>query len=319
MTKVRLKKRNVGIAIGCLIVFIVLVVGIFKWKQQLDYHKTYEYKLQNRGYSKEDTTYLISKLEEKELDSIINLEHDERIPKLMKETYYLKKNLDSYLTYHNDHPDTSLTNVIAIVNVGTNNKEYTNASKADTSKEELILVNKYHSLEKEFEPQDLSTIKNWYSYGTNLKLREEAYTKFIQMYNAAKEDGQDIIINVAYRSYDYQEDLYKRALNAYGQESADKNVAHPGFSEYQTGLAFDVTTYKATSATFETFEEYNWLINHAHQYGFILRYPKDKEEITGYNYSAQHYRYVGVKAATYIHEHDITFDEYYAYFVEGDQ
>ena len=67
---------------------------------------------------------------------------------------------------------------------------------------------------------------------------------------------------------------------------------------------------------FEETKEYKWLIKNAYKYGFILRYPKDKEDITGYNYESWHYRYVGVEAAKIIHEENITFDEYYAYYVE---
>ena len=67
---------------------------------------------------------------------------------------------------------------------------------------------------------------------------------------------------------------------------------------------------------FEQTEEFNWLQEHAHEYGFILRYPKDKEHITGYKYESWHYRYVGIETATKIHELGITFDEYYAYFLE---
>ena len=73
----------------------------------------------------------------------------------------------------------------------------------------------------------------------------------------------------------------------------------------------------STGKTFENFDEFKWLEKNAYKYGFILRYPKDKEYLTGYEYESWHFRYVGKNAAKYIHENKITFDEYYAYFIEG--
>ena len=83
-------------------------------------------------------------------------------------------------------------------------------------------------------------------------------------------------------------------------------------------MAVDIQTYGSNAKTFEEFDEFKWLQDNAHKYGFILRYPKDKEYLTGYEYESWHYRYVGVEVATYIYENNITFDEYYAYFVEKD-
>lgn len=318
MAKVRLKKRNVGIALGCLVILIVAIVGAFKWKSVLDYKKTYEYKLQDRGYSEEDTTYLINKLKNEELEELLNQEYNENIPKFMKEKYYLKKNLNKYLSYQQQNTDKSTTDIVAIINVGADKDWYEDYVDTDTSKDYLLLTNKFHRLGETYEPEDLVNVKNWYAYGTDSKLRNEAYDKFISMYNKAKEDGQDIIINSSYRTYKYQEDLYNRYLKTIGQKETDATAARAGFSEHQTGLTMDVTTYGANNSTFESTEEFAWLTDHAHEYGFILRYPKDKEYITGYNYEPWHYRYVGIEVATYIHEHNITFDEYYAYYIEGE-
>ncbi len=318
MTKVRVKKRNVTIAIGIVVVGIVLVAGIFRWKQELDYQKTYEFKLEEHGYSKEDTAFLIEKLEDKELDHLLELEMDQNIIKFMKETYYLKKNLEKYLAYQKEHPEDELSNIVAIINVGADKDWYSEYTETDLSKDYLLLCNKFHQLPENYTPEDLTKVKNWYAYGDDPQLREEAYSQFISMYNAAKEDGQDLIINSAYRSYQYQDDLYGKYLEWYGQQETDAMAARPGFSEHQTGLSMDIMTYGANASTFEATEEFTWLKNHAHEYGFILRYPKGKEYLTGYEYESWHYRYVGIEAATYIYQHDITFDEYYAYFIEGE-
>ncbi len=318
MAKVRVKKRNVIIAVGIVVVIIVLIAGIFRWKQQLDYQKTYEYKLENHGYSKEDTAYLIEKLSDKELDAILARDVDQNILKFMKEQYYLKKHLDEYLAYQKEHPEEELSNIVAIINVNADREWYSEYEEVDVSKDILLLSNKFHKLPDNYEPEDLENVKNWYAYGDNPQLRKEAYSQFVSMYNAAKEDGQDLIINSAYRSYKYQDDLYAKYLEWYGQKETDAMAARPGFSEHQTGLSMDIMTYGANSTTFEATEEFAWLQKHAHEYGFILRYPKGKEYLTGYEYESWHYRYVGEEVATYIYQHDITFDEYYAYFIEGE-
>ena len=139
----------------------------------------------------------------------------------------------------------------------------------------------------------------------------------ISMFNAAKKENITIIINSAYRSYKKQEELYNQYLSQYGKEYTDAYAARPGHSEHQTGLTVDVTTYGSNGDNFDKTEAFKWLQDNAHLYGFILRYPKGKEDITGYDYESWHYRYVGVDAATTIHDNDITFDEYYAYYIEN--
>ena len=89
-----------------------------------------------------------------------------------------------------------------------------------------------------------------------------------------------------------------------------------GYSEHQTGLALDIVTYGASMDTFENTDEFKWLSDNAYKYGFILRYPKGKEKLTGYSYESWHYRYVGKDVAKKIHDLDITYDEYYAYYIE---
>ena len=116
--------------------------------------------------------------------------------------------------------------------------------------------------------------------------------------------------------YNEQKKIYDDYSSWYGEEDADKKAARAGYSEHQTGLAVDIQSYCSQNKDFEECEEFTWLTNNAYKYGFILRYPKDKEYLTGYKYESWHYRYVGKKVSKYIHDNDITFDEYYAYFVK---
>ena len=137
-----------------------------------------------------------------------------------------------------------------------------------------------------------------------------------------------IITKCVYRKYstyigkleqasdNFQKKLWDSYANQKGDEWADSVSARAGYSEHQTGYTLDIVTYNANMSNFETTDEFKWLQANAYKYGFILRYPKDKEDITGYSYESWHYRYVGEETAKKIKKLDITFDEYYAYFIK---
>lgn len=201
-----------------------------------------------------------------------------------------------------------------MVNVGANKDHYTDVKQTDTSKDELILVNKYNQLPKDYAPKDLTDISVQYCYGDN-EVSNEVYQKYISMYNAAKEEDLYLIITSAFRDYEFQDQLWNQYAKSQGEEWADSVAARAGHSEHQTGLTLDIVTYNSNMNDFENTDEFKWLQKHAHEYGFIMRYPKDKEDITGYDYESWHYRYVGVETATKIHELGITYDEYYAYYL----
>jgi len=99
-------------------------------------------------------------------------------------------------------------------------------------------------------------------------------------------------------------------LKKKGQEYADLASARPGHSEHQTGLAIDIMGSNEDYNKFEESVEFEWMKNNAHLYGFILRYPKGKENITGFKYEPWHYRYIGKKVATIIYNENITLEEY---------
>ena len=129
------------------------------------------------------------------------------------------------------------------------------------------------------------------------------------MVDAAKDDNIKLKSVSAYRSYSVQKSLYKSYVKRDGVKKADTYSARAGSSEHQTGLAVDINT-ASSRANFQNTKEYKWLINNSYKYGFIERYPKGKTNITGYKYEPWHYRYVGVEAASIIHEKGITFEEY---------
>ena len=309
------KKKILIFSIIGMVVVALIITGILVIKH-INYTKTYEYKFNKIGYNKEEVVVLKNELKDKQLDELLNHKYDKNITKLVKEKYFIFNKLDDYLKYYKDNKDKGLTDVVAIINTNTNNDFYTNTKETDVSKNELMLINKYNYLTASYNPDDLEVFTNVYAYGENQSLRKDAYDAFIEMWNSANKDGYKLIVNSSYRSYDEQKKIYDDYSSWYGEEDADKKAARAGYSEHQTGLAVDIQSYCSQNKDFEECEEFTWLTNNAYKYGFILRYPKDKEYLTGYKYESWHYRYVGKKVSKYIHDNNITFDEYYAYFVK---
>lgn len=184
-----------------------------------------------------------------------------------------------------------------------------------------ILVNKYNRLEKDYIPENLvitdENENNFHEYiDPDLKpmIDEYVFKHFLMMQMEAKKEGFNIIIDSGYRSYEYQQDIWDNSVIEIGLEETEKIVAPPGASEHQTGFAFDVgyiINGKYTDEVNEFQEETKWLFNNSYKYGFILRYKKDKSDITGYKFEPWHYRFVGIPLAKELYESDITLEEYY--------
>ena len=328
MTKKKLKLKTWP---KVLVVVLILLVcaGIFGYKKYQEYLYTqkYEYKLLQK-YNEEDTKILLSKLKDEELDKILERDYNEFIPHFVKCKYFIFKNLDIYLTkvisqnqdffkYHGtDGYD--YDNIIAIVNVHSNQEHYTGDYKTDFSKGNLIIANKYYSLGMDYIPENLVDVPITHRYSDRVQITQETYDAFMEMWNAAKEE-QDIylILNSGYRSAKEQKEVYDEYERGYGTEFADNIAARPGYSEHQTGLAIDMYSKECASAkTFKDSKTYAWLMKNAYKYGFILRYPEGKKSLTGYNYESWHYRYLGKDLAKKVHDSGLTFDEYYAFYLE---
>lgn len=184
----------------------------------------------------------------------------------------------------------------------------------NTSSEYLILVNKTHALKPDYEPGDLVDGKPAVSGGSAYQqMRKPAAAAFKKLAADAKEEGHTIKITSGYRPYAYQKQIFERYVNKDGRYSAEQYSAEPGHSEHQTGLVADVSSpsvnYNLVQAYGAT-QEGAWLAKNAHKYGFIIRFPKGKEEITGYKYEPWHIRYVGKDAAKEIHKQKLTLEEY---------
>ncbi len=308
--KRKLKKGVIYLGIAVVAAIILSIWGINYYKKI----NSYPYKLEKKGYNEQEITTITKKLKEKEIDQLLEMKYHKLYDDFIKEKYFIFKNLKAYVDYYTDESEQTLTHAVAMINVGANKDHYEDIKKTDTSKGDLILVNKYHQLDKDFVPEDIRDISLKYCYGEN-EITNKVYQKFISMYNDAKKEDLNLIITSAYRDYEFQNELWQQYAKSQGEEWADSVSARAGHSEHQTGLTLDIVTYKVNMNEFENTDEFKWLQKNAHKYGFILRYPKDKTDITGYDYEAWHYRYVGVKDATKIHDLGITFDEYYAYYI----
>lgn len=178
----------------------------------------------------------------------------------------------------------------------------------------MVLVNKLNRLQSNYVPHDLEQIS--LNYATNNKfLRKEAKENFEKLSSDAKKIGYSIIAVSAYRDYDYQENLFNNYVKEKGENYALKCSAKAGHSEHQTGLSVDVMGSNNDYDQFEKSKEFDWMKNNSYKYGFILRYPKGKEYITGFKYEPWHYRYVGKDVASIIYTEGITLEEYYKKYI----
>ena len=183
----------------------------------------------------------------------------------------------------------------------------------------LIVINKKRYLDSDYKPNDLVVPNVKFSFdGEHEKkyMRQEAASALEELFNQAKEEGIYLYAVSGYRSYSTQERLFKNRANRVGEEEANKLSARPGESEHQTGLAMDVTSQSAKFDLIEEFgdtEEGKWLKDNAHKFGFIIRYLKEKTDITGYSYEPWHIRYVGKDVAKKIYNEGITLEEYFGF------
>lgn len=175
-----------------------------------------------------------------------------------------------------------------------------------------ILVNKNHSISASYVPGDLITVD--LPSTRNTQLRSVAAEGLTKLFKAAEAAGHELYCCSGYRSYDTQSELYAWNVDTYGVDGAELVSARPGMSEHQLGLAMDVTSAAVGFDLLESFgttPEGQFIKENAHKYGFIVRYPEGKTDITGYAYEPWHIRYLGVDVATDIFNSGKTMEEYF--------
>jgi zinc D-Ala-D-Ala carboxypeptidase len=181
-----------------------------------------------------------------------------------------------------------------------------------------VVANKERNLPSDFVPKNLvePDVSTYAPEGDPKRLMvEEAARALEKMFEGAKEDGYELKAVSGYRSYERQEAIFAYNAEQRGEEVANQVSAQAGQSEHQTGLTMDISTPSLGSSLTEEFgntPEGKWVAEHAHEYGFVVRYLKGKEDITGYQYEPWHVRYVGKEAAADVHEAGVTLEEFFS-------
>lgn len=311
------KIKNRLILLICFLIILISIIFYIKDNYKIPstpiIDKTNEV-LIKKGYN-DDEIKIIKRSNTNNLSLILNTNFKSYMTTLITAKYFISDNLAKYLNYYDANLEYAVDQIITNVNANRNFEYYTNTNTTDLTKDNLVLINKYFYLESNYVPDDLVKLANIHGKGS---LRNITYNAFIDMYNNSQEEGLHLYANSTFRDYNTQMILYNNYVNQDGEIKADTYSARPGFSEHQTGLAIDIVNSSNTSLdAFKNTKEFIWLENNAYKYGFIIRYPNNKSDITGYQYEPWHYRYVGKDVAKYIYENNITFDEYYAYYLNN--
>lgn len=279
-------------------------------------------KLLNLGYSSKDINAIYEKIPNS-VSIISTSKYNKDIINIMNLSYFKIDNLKRYLDYDimevksiydisNIKKDFNYEDVVTYVNANLDKGYYSSdnlISNEDASKID-VLVNKYHKLDENYEPSDLTIIDSKYASGTQ-KLRKEAQIKFEEMASDMAKENLKIYAGSTYRSYTYQKGLYDRYVKKDGFAAAETYSARSGYSEHQLGLAVDIVNGKWDYLS-ENDKEYDYLVKNSYKYGFILRYPRGSEYITGYMFEDWHFRYLGIELATKVFNSGLTYDEYIA-------
>lgn len=281
-------------------------------------------KLLSLGYKSKEINVFYENIPDS-ISVIVNNRYNSNITNYLNLNYFIEDNLDRYIKYENN--DTKFDSIyntdvikenynyedtVTFVNAYLDRDYYSN--DINLSNEEAsaidVIVNKYYKLNENYEPSDLVTIDSKFA-SNNQRLRKEAADKFEEMAADALASGIKIYAGSTYRSYDYQLDLYNRYVLQDGFAEAETYSARAGYSEHQLGLAVDVLNGDWQYLS-ENDDEYTWLIDNSYKYGFILRYPRNKEYVTGYMFEDWHFRYLGVELANKVKLSGLTYDEYVA-------
>ena len=263
--RLRLKKKFKFFIFFVLFIFMVSLFAVKKYNEY-KYKQTNEYKLLQVGYNLDEVRLIIDKLNNDNEKYFTQHDKNDYIIEIIKEKYFLEKNIYEYIEYKKEFNKKSISDVIAIVNVGANKEWYdlNSVKETDLSKGNLILVNKFNYLKEDYEPIEITDINLSYSYSGN-RVSRETNDAYINMAKDAKNDGIALMANSTFRTYKRQDEIYKDFYYSKGISYADNYAARAGYSEHQTGLAIDIfTSGKSTTLDFEESDAYKWLIENSY-------------------------------------------------------
>lgn len=267
----------------------------------------------NKGYSNSNISLILAHGNDDDVSEFAKRDKIKYLEEFYSLSYAKLKYYDRYVKYSSETGEDEETTVL-FVNLSMDTDDYVNPVKTSAFSIDM-LVNKHYKLDEDFVPDDLVEFDQEYCNDEVQEGNREAVVAFKNMYEAAKKEGLGLVINSSYRSYQDQENICNTFKDLYGEGYVTKYVALPGFSEHQTGLAFDIGS--TSSKVFAESKEYEWMKENAYKYGFILRFTKANAYITGFRSEPWHYRYVGKKVAKYIYDNNISLEEYYAEFLDN--
>ena len=264
-------------------------------------------RLIDKGYSKEQVLSLFKNLRFFEMTPLLVFDYQSDLQPYIEDCIANKEtNSEHYFVLNNSYYT-----------------HYENATPVSNPDGIDMLVNKTYHLDQNFTPYQITPLSVQYA-SEGLQLSSEAASSLADWCNKAisLKDEMTGISPVrfyavsAYRTYERQEELYNNYVKGMGQEQADAVSARPGFSEHQTGLTVDLAAVGSEGiSAFKDTEAYNWVIANCTDFGWILRYPENKTSITGYDFEAWHYRYVGIDLAKKVEESNLTYDEYWMLYL----
>lgn len=286
-----------------------------------NYNKTLETAIYSTKFDKDNIEYYnnVKYHDNKRLIEYINLlakqgfsivEMNELFNNFISYTNFDINNSKRYTSYKIKNNDLSNQDVVTRVNLNLDKPYFTDTKRVEKQDDIYALVNKYNYVDTSYKPSNLKPLFN----ATNLKMVDVAADAYEEFVKGAKEDGITFIGTTAYRDAGWQKSLYDSYVNKEGVEKADTYSARPGYSEHQLGYSVDLNdpNYKEKRLSPQ---DYDWIKKNAYKYGFILRFPEGKENITGYMEENWHIRYVGKDVAKEIQDLNITFDEYYDLYI----
>lgn len=266
-----------------------------------------------KGYKGKEINYIL-KLSDKNIDILKSKDYKDI------SNYYQYKNFDaSKIERYNDYKtlsDESYQNVITMVNINIDLPYYSDTKMVENADDVLVLVNKYNYLPKGYKPSDLDYLDG--AYGNKVPIRKIIKESFLALQESAKNEiNITLMPTTAFREENFQETLYNNYVKSYGKSDADTFSARPGYSEHQTGLAIDLKNIAIKGNIRLTDENYDWLENNAYKYGFVVRFPENKENITGYQFENWHIRYVGKENAKIMYEKKLCLEEYIDLYIKN--
>lgn len=283
-------------------------------------YKDYVPKLTTLKYTDEQIWEVLKSASVNDVKHIVEKEYTySQIEPFMKVKGFVFADIDEYMKVYEENKNYNYAVLITtypfIVSSNDVDKSYTIQNTDDIN----ILVKKGFYLPDSYEPKDLVTPNMPVEASCdNPQLRKEAANALVEMYNAAKKEGYELVINSAYRSYKTQKDTYDEYFKKYDPVTAATLVALPGASEHQTGLSVDLTCQAVIDDKLNGIEnskfgykpDYKWCVANSYKYGYILRFEEDKADITGIANEPWHFRYVGKEAAKEIFNNGWTLEEY---------